>query len=74
MLAIQSFKYHPEYYRLEESIEKQVCVFLSAHGRDFSCFLNIVRDSAVLIGLERSLHQPGTVNENVLESDLVVSL
>lgn len=40
VLAIQSLKYHPEYYKLEESIEKQVCVFLSAHGRDFSCFFS----------------------------------
>ncbi len=33
----------------------------------FRCRLKIVRDSAFRMGLGRSFHQPGTVNENVLE-------
>ncbi len=32
---------------------------------------NIVRESAFWIGVGRSFNQPGTVNENVLESDFV---
>ncbi len=35
----------------------------------FQLSLEIVRDSAFRIGVRRSFHQPGTVNENVLESD-----
>ncbi len=31
----------------------------------------IVRDSAFRIGVGSSFHQPGTVNENILESDFV---
>ncbi len=31
------------------------------------CRLNIFRDSAFRIGVGSSFHQPGTVNENVLE-------
>ncbi len=35
----------------------------------FSCRLKIVRESAFWIEIGRSFHQPGMVNENVLESD-----
>ncbi len=35
------------------------------------CRLKIVRDSAFQVGVGRSFHQPGTVNENVLERDFV---
>ncbi len=37
----------------------------------FKCCLQIVRDSAFRMGVGSSFHQPGTVNENVLESDFV---
>jgi len=33
--------------------------------------VKIVRDSAVRMGLGRSFHQQRTVNENLLESDIV---
>ncbi len=33
--------------------------------------VKIVRDSAFRMGVGSSFHQPGTVNENVLESDFV---
>ncbi len=37
-------------------------------GRDeFSVSLKIVRDSAFWIGVGSSFHQPGVVNENILE-------
>ncbi len=41
-------------------------------GRDvfFNRFLKIAKDSAAWIELGRSLHQVGTVNEKVCESDL----
>ncbi len=35
----------------------------------FSCCLKIDRDPAFRMGMGRSFHQPGMVNENVLESD-----
>ncbi len=35
------------------------------------CHLKIVRDSAFRIVMGSSFHQPGTVNEKVLESDSV---
>ncbi len=41
----------------------------SDERRVFSCRLKIVRDPAFRIGVGRSFHQPGTVNENVLESN-----
>ncbi len=34
-----------------------------------SCCLKIDRDPAFRMGVGRSFHQPGIVNENVLESD-----
>ncbi len=37
----------------------------------FRCRLKIVRDSAFRIGLGSLFHQPGTMNETVLESDFV---
>ncbi len=36
----------------------------------FQSCLKIDRDPAFRIGVGRSFHQPGTVNENVLETDL----
>ncbi len=38
---------------------------------EMSFRLTIVRDSAFRMGVGSSFHQPGTVNENVLESDFV---
>ncbi len=35
----------------------------------FRCCLKIDGDPAARMRVERSFHQPGTVNENVLESD-----
>ncbi len=35
------------------------------------CRLKIVRDSAFRMAVGSSFHQPGTVNENVLENDFV---
>ncbi len=35
----------------------------------FSCCLKVDRDPAFQIGVGSSFHQPGMVNENVLESD-----
>ncbi len=37
----------------------------------FSCRLKMVRDSAFRMGVGSSFHQPGTVNENILESGFV---
>ncbi len=37
----------------------------------FRCRLKIVRDSALRMSVGSSFHQPGTVNENVLESVFV---
>ncbi len=37
----------------------------------FECRLKIDRDPAFRMGVGSSFHQPGTVNENVLESDFV---
>ncbi len=37
----------------------------------FSCCLKIDRDPAFWMGVGSSFHQPGTVNENALESDFV---
>ncbi len=37
----------------------------------FRCCLKLVRDSEFRMGVGSSFHQPGTVNENVLESDFV---
>ncbi len=37
----------------------------------FSCFLNLAKDSAVRIEIERSFHQLGTVQEKIRESDLL---
>ncbi len=42
---------------------------LGAHRRVFSCLLNIIRDSVCQMGMERSFHQQGIMNKNVLESD-----
>ncbi len=39
----------------------------------FSCCLKIDRDPAFRIGVRRSFHQPGVVNENVLESDFCLA-
>lgn len=38
----------------------------------FSCFLHIVSDLVVRIGFGRLVHQQGTVNEKVLESDFLL--
>ncbi len=37
----------------------------------FECRLKIDRDPVFRMGVGSSFHQPGTVNENVLESDFV---
>ncbi len=41
----------------------------SAERGVFSCCLKIDKDPAFRIGVGRLFHQPGMVNENVLESD-----
>ncbi len=43
----------------------------SDDGRDFRCRLKIVWDSGFQMRVGSSFHQPGTVNENILESDFV---
>ncbi len=53
--------------------EQRWLFFLSRRRKRwvFRCCLKIVRDSAFQIGVRSSFHQPGTVNENVLESDFM---
>ncbi len=45
------------------------CINVNVNVNVFSCCLKIDRDPAFRIGVGRLFHQPGMVNENVLESD-----
>ncbi len=40
----------------------------------FQLLIEVDRDPAFRMGVGRSFHQPGTVNENVLESDFEPSV
>ncbi len=58
----------------DDDIEKRkvfLCIyfFMMMSSRVFSCCLKIDRDPSFRMGVGRSFHQPGMVNENVLESD-----
>ncbi len=74
MLIIPSFKHCSNKYKLDrERLKKREQYFFGMKSdsdkRVFSFCLKIVRESAFMIEFGRSFNQPGTVNENVLESD-----
>ncbi len=44
-------------------------IYFFMQKKVFSCCMKIDRDPAFRMGVGRSFHRPGTVKENVLESD-----